>query len=64
LSERRDAQVLDVLAAAYAAAGQFTEANRTAESAAALASTPDLSAQIKEHLDLYRAGRAIVVSQP
>jgi hypothetical protein len=57
LSGRRDAYILDVLAAAYAAAGRFTDASRTAEAAEALASgsAPDLAAQIRAHLSLYRA---------
>ncbi len=64
LSGRRDAQVLDVLAAAYAAAGRFGEATRTAEAAVALAaeSAPDLAAQIRERLSVYRAGQPLVVS--
>jgi Flp pilus assembly protein TadD len=62
LTGRRDAQVLDVLAAAYAAAGRFAEATATAESAMALAarSAPELAGQIGERLKLYRAGRPIV----
>jgi tetratricopeptide (TPR) repeat protein len=58
LSGRRDPYILDVLAAAYAAAGRFTDATRTAQAAeAALASgsAPDLAAQIRAHVGLYRA---------
>jgi superkiller protein 3 len=56
LSERRDAYILDVLAAAYAAMGRFTEASRTAGEAETLAAaSPELAAQIREHLSLYRA---------
>jgi Flp pilus assembly protein TadD len=62
LSGRRDAQVLDVLAAAYAAAGRFAEASSTAEAAETLAagSAPDLAAQIRARLDLYRAGQPLM----
>ena len=64
LSGRRDASILDALAAAYAAAGRFAEATRTAETAEALAadSAPDLAAQIRAHLNLYRAGQPLVIS--
>ncbi len=62
LSGQRDARVLDVLAAAYAAAGRFADASRTAEAAEALAagSAPDLAAQIRARLTLYRAGQTLV----
>ena len=65
LTGRSDAQVLDVLAAAYAAAGRFAEATQTAETAAAIAtrSAPDLAAQIGERLKVYRAGQPLVVSR-
>jgi Flp pilus assembly protein TadD len=61
LTGRRDAQVLDVLAAAYAAAGRFAEATETAETASKLAAaaSPDLARQIDERLKLYRAGQQI-----
>ena len=64
LSGQRDPQFLDTLAAAYAAAGRFADATRTAEAAEALAagSAPDLAAQIRARLDLYRRGQAIVNS--
>jgi tetratricopeptide (TPR) repeat protein len=64
LTWRRDAQVLDVLAAAYAAAGLFAEATETAETAARLAaqSAPELAKQIVERLKVYRAGQPIVAS--
>ncbi len=56
LSGRRDPYMLDMLARAYAAAGRFAEARRTAEAAEALASgaTPELAAQIRADLALYR----------
>jgi Flp pilus assembly protein TadD len=64
LTAQRDAQVLDVLAAAYAAAGRFADATHTAEMAQALAarSAPDLAAQITARLSLYRAGQPIVAT--
>jgi Flp pilus assembly protein TadD len=55
-----DPAVLDALAAAYASAGRFEEAVRTAEAAEALcqaACPPDLAAEIRTRLDLYRARR-------
>jgi tetratricopeptide (TPR) repeat protein len=62
LNGDRDAQGLDVLAAAYAAAGRFEEARRTAEAAEALAagSAPDFAAQIRARLNIYRAGKPLV----
>ncbi len=53
--------VLDTLAAGYAAAGRFEEAVQTAERAAALArerGAQDLERQIHQHLERYRAGEA------
>jgi tetratricopeptide (TPR) repeat protein len=65
LTNRSDPQVLDVLAAAYAAAGRFPEATETAEAAAALAArtNPPLAAQIRERLSLYRSGRPLLVAR-
>lgn len=65
LTAQRDARVLDVLAAAYAAAGRFADATRTAEMAQALAagSAPDLAAQITARLGLYRAGQPLVAGR-
>jgi spermidine synthase len=54
LTAHEDAGVLDTLAAAYAAAGQFDRAVRTVE--AALALSPD--AGFRERLRLYRQGQA------
>jgi len=64
LTERRDVAVLDALAAAYAAAGRFDEAIRTAEAAVTLAasSAPDLAAAIRARLSLYRAGQPVMFS--
>ena len=58
LTGRRDPQILDVLAAVYAAAGRFEDAGRTAEAAQALASAgsnPDLAAQLRERVSVYRS---------
>ena len=54
--------ILDALAAAYAAAGRFDEAARTAEAAAALAgqSAPHLAGNIRARLARYRSGLALV----
>jgi len=52
--------MLDTLAAAYASAGRFEEAIRTAETAEALCAagiTPELGAAIQTRLNLYRAGQ-------
>ena len=59
LSGRRDAPILDALAASYAAAGRFEEATRAAEAAEALASPP-VAAEIRARLSLYRAGQPLV----
>jgi Flp pilus assembly protein TadD len=61
LTGRRDASILDALAASYAAAGRFTEATRTAEEAEALAaqSAPQLAADIRARLERYRAGQPV-----
>jgi spermidine synthase len=52
----RDAEALDTLAAAYAAAGRFPDAQRVAQQALASASRRDLAGPISERLALYRAG--------
>jgi tetratricopeptide (TPR) repeat protein len=61
LAGGRDAETLNTLAAAYAEAGQFPEAVRTATTAhdlAAAAGRSDLAANIQRRLDLFRAGKA------
>jgi tetratricopeptide (TPR) repeat protein len=61
LTAHEDAAMLDTLAAAYAEAGRFAEAIKTAEHAATLARTrsnPKLTAEIEAKLPLYRAGLA------
>ena len=55
--------LLDTLAAAYAAAGRFSEAIATAERALALAQSSqqkELIEQIQNRLDLYKASRAYI----
>jgi tetratricopeptide (TPR) repeat protein len=55
-------ELLDALAAAYAAAGRFDDAVRTASEARALAASrdPALAAELRARLELYRARRAYV----
>jgi tetratricopeptide (TPR) repeat protein len=53
LTGRHDPQVLDALAAAYAAAGRFADAIETAERAVTLAGE-DLAPAVRERLALYR----------
>lgn len=58
-SERGNANALDTLATAYAAAGRFGDAVQTAEEALALASdSPEVARGIAERLRLFRNGRA------
>jgi tetratricopeptide (TPR) repeat protein len=58
LTNRKDAGVLDVLAAAYAAAGRFDEARATAGAALALLPIQsERAASIRQRLDLYVKGR-------
>jgi hypothetical protein len=54
----RDAEALDTLAAAYAAAGRYPDAERVAQQALASAPRDDLVRPISDRLALYRAGRA------
>jgi len=61
LTGRRDIGTLDVLAAAYAAAGRFDEAVATATAgieAAVAAGASDVAARFRERLDLYRRRQA------
>jgi tetratricopeptide (TPR) repeat protein len=58
-----DPPLLDTLAAAYAAAGRFGDASKTAERAAWEAEqrgATGLAAQIRHRAELYRAGRSYV----
>ena len=60
LTSGRDPAVLDTLAAAYAEAGRFPEALRTAERAMRLATAANdraLAEKIRVRLDLYRVGK-------
>jgi len=62
-SQHGDAAQLDILAAAYAAAGRFDDAQRTAEQALAIARTSgqtELSTAINARLQLYQANRPYV----
>jgi predicted CXXCH cytochrome family protein len=59
----RDARVLDVLAAAYASAGQYDRAGLTAQTAVAIANQRGdrvLADLIKRRMDLYWAGKPYV----
>ena len=61
LTGNRVPSYLDALAAAYAAAGRFTEAVDTAQKAVALARSagrPQVADEIQRHLELYRNGHA------
>ncbi len=60
LTAHHDPEVLDTLAAAYAATGKFDEAVRVAQQALGLATAAGqnaLAGKIQERLDLYKAGR-------
>lgn len=58
LTGRTDASMLDVLAAAYAADGQFDRAVTTCDQALALPPEPGLAAALRERRALYGQGRA------
>ena len=67
LTNYKDAESLDTLAAAYAAAGRFKEAIETAEKAievAVSAGRKDLAAEIQGRLELYRAGKPYIEKPP
>jgi len=60
LTEYKKHEFLDTLSVAYAAAGRFEEAIKTAERALEQARSEEqteLEAQIQEHLETFRAGR-------
>ncbi len=61
LTGRRDVNVLDSLAAAYAALGRMPEAVTTAETAETLARTsdPTMVEQIRARLALYRQNQRV-----
>jgi hypothetical protein len=61
VTDSRSPQLIGTLAAAYAEAGRFADAVKTAEKAAATATAagePDLAARNREMLEVYRAGKA------
>ena len=60
LTSRQDASTLDVLAAAYAAAGDFARAVAVADEALAFNPPAALAAGIRAREDLYRQRRAYV----
>jgi protein O-mannosyl-transferase len=55
---------LDTLAAAYAEAGRFADAQATAEKAMALTSPGERRESLRKRLDLYRTGRAFHENRP
>jgi tetratricopeptide (TPR) repeat protein len=60
LTEHKNPESLDTLAAAYAAVGSFPEAIETAEKAIELAKTADkkdMAEEIQKRLELYKAGQ-------
>ncbi len=60
LTNRRSAGVLDILAAAHAAAGRFDLATSTCEAALRLQPAARLAAAIRQRLALYKQGRRYV----
>jgi len=65
LTGRRDARGLDVLAAAYAAAGDFDRAQDAAtEALRLLPAAESLAAGIRQRLDLYRQRRRYIAPDP
>lgn len=60
LSNRRNAGVLDVLAAAQAAAGDFDQAMRTCDEALALTPEEPLASAVRQRRGLYRQHRPYV----
>jgi tetratricopeptide (TPR) repeat protein len=57
LTDRPDPAVLDTLAVAYSAAGQFDDAVSSAQAALAAGPTNDLAEEIRARLALYRDGK-------
>jgi superkiller protein 3 len=60
LTGHRDARALDVLAAAYAAAGEFDRAQNAAAAAKRLMPAEPLATEIRQRLDLYRQQRRYI----
>jgi Tfp pilus assembly protein PilF len=66
LTNRRDVVALDALAAAYASAGRFDDAVRTANvglDVATRAGQTAVGAQFRQRIDLYRAGQSLRLPQ-
>jgi tetratricopeptide (TPR) repeat protein len=64
---RKDALVLDTLAVAYASAGRFDEAQRTAESAEQMArreGNDDLAVAIADRIELFKSRRSYLDPPP
>jgi hypothetical protein len=55
---------LDTLAAAYAEAGRFADAQATAEKAVSLTSPGESRESLQKRLAQYRAGRAVHEKRP
>jgi hypothetical protein len=53
--------MLDILGAAYAAAGEFDQAQAAALAALRLQPPEPLATEIRKHLDLYRQRRPYIV---
>ena len=64
LTGRRDARGLDVLAAAYAAAGEFNRAQDAAAAALRLGPDDPLATEIRQRLELYRHRRRYISPDP
>lgn len=67
LTKYQDASILDTLAAAYAAAGQFEQAVRAAQTGLDLASrikADELVSRIRSRLELYRQAKPYLESVP
>jgi hypothetical protein len=60
LTDFRDALLLDTLAAAYAAAGRFSEAVTTVEEAVKLAKDDESRQEFQERLNLYKAHKPYI----
>ena len=61
VTERRDAVVLDLLAAAYASAGRFDRAVETSQAALDLKPPPSIAAVMQKRLELYKQGQPYVL---
>ena len=60
LTDFEDALLLDTLAAAYAAAGQFSDAVTIAEQAVQLAADDESRQEFQERLNLFKAGKPYI----